>query len=501
MSTSVEPGLGTKVRRGLAWSTGSNLILRIANLLVGAIMARLIAPSEFGVFAVALTVWLLLGALAEFGLGADLIRREDFERHIPTVATLGVLLSTGLASIMALAARPIAVSFGSGDATRVIQVMAISLMLVGFSVVPAALLQRALRQGAVMAIEAIGLVVSTGVLVVLALEGMGPMALALSKIVSQLLIIALQYAAVRRTPRFGWDREVVGEAVVFGAPLAGANLVSWAVMGVGNLVVARMTSPVELGLYALAFNVASWPMAVAGQSVRVIALPAFSRLGSARERARALVIVSGPMWAISLIMALGLMFMAPEIVTVLYGQRWHGAAVVVMWLAAYGAVRVVFDLLATYLVAANQTRAVLWVQLLWLAVLVPALIAGIDRFGLAGAGLAQLVAAVVVLPAYLFFLHRVEVPWAGFLGAWLLPTAAAGPVIVVLAAIAHWVDGAVVAMLAAGLAGALCYVLPLLPWIKRRVGRLADIADITDPEPEVDPSSVVGGAVAGQQPM
>ena len=41
-------------------------------------MARLIAPEQFGVFAVALTIWTILGTLAEFGLGTDLVRARDF---------------------------------------------------------------------------------------------------------------------------------------------------------------------------------------------------------------------------------------------------------------------------------------------------------------------------------------------------------------------------------------------------------------------------------------
>ena len=51
------------------------------------------ARSEFGVFAVALTVWTILGTLAEFGLGTDLVRARDLERRAPTVATLGLLIS------------------------------------------------------------------------------------------------------------------------------------------------------------------------------------------------------------------------------------------------------------------------------------------------------------------------------------------------------------------------------------------------------------------------
>ena len=86
-----------KVGRGLGWSTASNLVLRIANLLVSIILARIIAPEQFGVFAVAMTVWTVLSSLAEFGLGADLVRANDLERRIPTVATMGLLIGAGLA--------------------------------------------------------------------------------------------------------------------------------------------------------------------------------------------------------------------------------------------------------------------------------------------------------------------------------------------------------------------------------------------------------------------
>src|SRR5690606_30327506 len=89
-ATATEPPLGREVGRGLGWSTLSNLVLRVGNFVVSLIMARLIAPEEFGVFAVALTVWSVLSTLAEFGLGSDLVRARDPQRRIPTVATLGL---------------------------------------------------------------------------------------------------------------------------------------------------------------------------------------------------------------------------------------------------------------------------------------------------------------------------------------------------------------------------------------------------------------------------
>ncbi|MGO4535823.1 oligosaccharide flippase family protein [Leifsonia sp. 2MCAF36] len=466
-------GIAGRIKRGFAWSTVSNIVSRCANLVVGIVLARLIAPEAFGVFAIALAVWSVLGSVAEFGLGADLVRRTDYERHIPTVATLGLALSASLGLLMFILAPQIAAAFGSSAAEGVVRLMAIPLALIGLSVVPAALLQRRLAQGTIFAIDGTSLVVSTAATVLLVLVGAGPAALAIGRIAGQAWTVLFQYVAVHRFPRFGWDRTVAREAVGFGVYLALANVVSWLVLTVDNLIVARMMGPISLGLYALAFNIASWPMSVAGQSIRVIALPAFSRLSDPAARGRAMVRTGGLVWSLGLLTAVGVMFLAAQIVGLLYGSRWSGAAVAVVPLAASGALRVIFDLCATYLIACGMTRRVLLVQLVWLLALVPALIAGVGLDGIAGAGWAHLiVAGAVVLPAYLIAMRGAGVGALAFLRGWIVPTLAGIPLAAVLWAISVWVQLPLLAILVGGVVGSLVYAIPLARWWVSRVRSL-----------------------------
>ncbi|MDQ0636124.1 lipopolysaccharide exporter [Arthrobacter pascens] len=498
---SADIAMGQKVRRGLVWSTASNIVLRLSNLAVGIIMARLIAPEAFGVFAVALTTWSILGSLAEFGLGADLVRRDDYQRHLPTVGTLGLVLSSILAGAMYFAASHVAIFFGSPEATSVVQLMSISIFLIGLSVVPAALLQRNIRQGTLFAVDASSMVISTLVMALLAITGFGPAALALGRIAGQSAAVVMQYIAVGRWPEFGWDREVAREAVGFGLPLATANFVAWLTVSVDNLMVARTLGPLELGLYALAFNVASWPMSVAGQSVRVIALPAFSRLASTVHRGRAMVQVSGPIWAVSILVAVGLMFLAPQLVSVAYGDVWMGAVVAVVPLAAFGAFRVIFDLAATYLIASGHTRRVLLIQAIWLVTLIPAMFVGVQSAGLAGAGWAHVIVALaVVLPAYLISMRRSAVPTLGFIGAWIVPTLAGLPLAGVLWLTTVTIPVRWLALTVGTIAGSIAYALPLMNWWLRQVRELSRLqgGQVTEPgraegaEPELD-----GGARSG----
>ena len=66
-------------------------------------------------------------------------------------------------------------------------------------------------------------------------------------------------------PLFGFDRTVARSALRFGLPLAIANMLSWALLNVDNVVISRTSGVVALGFYVLAFNVSSWPMTAIGR--------------------------------------------------------------------------------------------------------------------------------------------------------------------------------------------------------------------------------------------
>jgi lipopolysaccharide exporter len=462
-----------RVGRGLGWSTTSNLIIRIGNFALSLVMARLIAPDQFGVFAVALTTWSILGTLAEFGLGTDLVRARDFSGRAPTVASVGLMTSGLLAFGMAISAGPIAAAFNSPESAPVIQVMAISLLIFGFSIVPAAYLQREIRQRTLFAVNGAGLVMSGVTMTTFAFLGYGPMALAVGQVASQLAIVVGLYVTTQLPFRLAFDKQIAKESVRFCLPLAAANLLSWLLLSVDNLVVSRMLGPTQLGLYALAFNISSWPMSAVGQSIRVVALPAFSRVDSAEHRSRALIRANGPLWAISLMMGTVLATLAAPIVVLLYGERWTGAAVPLVGLGIFGALRIAFDLIATFLIAVGATRAVLGVQVWWLITMIPIMWLATEWFGLAGAGWAHLVVGVLfVLPAYLYCLKRVQVKPLSLVRAWIIPTVCIIPTAVVCGLIAQTTYRPLTRLVLGGLCALLLYAVPLARWWTARIKEL-----------------------------
>jgi PST family polysaccharide transporter len=467
------PDLGQQVRRGLAWSGLSSLLLRGGNLVLGIALARLLAPEDFGIFAVALTVQAVLITLADLGMGADLVRAEDPERRAPTVATLSALSGLVLTGVAVATATPLATALGSAAAAPVVVVLSFTLLLSSFSVVPAAFLARHFEQRKLFVSEGSNFAVSTVVAVVLVLAGAGPMALAISRLAGQVVGTVLQFVLARRRPVWGLDRSVAGSALRFGLPLAAANMLSWALLSIDNVVVSRTSGVVALGFYVLAFNVSSWPMTAIGQAIRPVTLAAFARQqdvdpGPSLARATALsMAAAAPVGALLAVLAV-------PVVTLLYGERWEPSAAALAGLALFGGLRIVLDMLATYLIARGAVAAVLWTQVCWIVALVPAMVLGIRWGGLAGAGWAHLaVGVVLILPVYLVALRRAGAPIGAVLGNLWQPVLAAAPAALLAMQVAGRIETPVLALLAGGAAGLGLYVLLLQRWVRGRLARPA----------------------------
>jgi PST family polysaccharide transporter len=470
--------LGAKARRGFAWSTLSTLVLRVGNFAVGIIMARVLAPEEFGVFAVALTVQTIILAFVDMGLTADLVRLGNIRARAATATTVAVGLGGIFAIAMAGVAGPLSEALGAGQAAPVVRVMSITLVLSALATVPHAILQANFRQSTQFAVDGSGLLVNTVAVLTLALAGFGAMSLALASVLSLGTTCVLQYVVTRTRPRFGFDRTVATQLIRFGLPLALANLLSWVVMKVDVVVVGWHSGPVVLGFYVLAFNIASWPMTSLGVALRVVALPSFAQLDDER-RPKGLSLAAGLSFTLALLAGVLLSSLASVVIPLVYGDRWSAAADALAGLAFFGALRVVFDLLATYLIAAGATRAVLVVQALWLLVLGPAMVIGLDRWGLAGAGWAQVVIGVgIALPAYLVAVRRHGGRPIAILKNMAVPLLGVAPALYAGYAVANLFDMRLLALLTGGVAASAIYLGIVFVWARRLLRQMRTLTDV-----------------------
>lgn len=459
--------LSGQVARALRWSTTGTLVVRLGNLGLGIVIARIVSPEEFGLYAIALTVQSVVMAVADLGLSADLVRSPDFARRTGPVAVLGVVTGGFLTVAAALSAPALATAMGGSGAAGPIAILSVTFLLAGLGVVPFATLQRRLDQRGLFRSNAVDFGVGAAVTLVLAALGHGLIGLAVGRVAGQACGVAMQFWLTRTWLRFSWDRTVARSVLAFGLPVAAANLLSWVLLSVDRVVLGNTAGAVELGYYVLAANISMWPMTLVGQALRSVTLPAFSQV---RERARAaLVPLLGPVWWAVAGAAAMLAALAHPVVVLVYGSRWEPAAQILVPLAVVGAVRVVADVLAGYLYALGRSRGVLVVQIVWLVALVPAVVVGARAGGSTGVGVAQAVVAIAVLiPAYLVLLRRSRDEVGALARALAVPGLAAAGAVVAGMAIADRAGDPLLGGLLGGAITLVVYLAATLAWVLPR---------------------------------
>jgi O-antigen/teichoic acid export membrane protein len=263
---------------------GRTLVFQLLTAGVTVVLARLLSPADYGLFAIALSVQLVGQNIAELGLPAALVRMQETPSAELQRATIGFLLAVTSAIVLAFFLLAFAILPAIGASNKVFQVIAttlVALPIYAARAVPIAIFDRELRFGRVAAVEAADTVGFNLFALLAALAGLGVFSLAGAVPIGAILgasVAWLSPSAVR-LPRFELSRVKplfgFGSRVsVLGVLYLGRDLGYVALIGaIGGAPMA--------GFYAMAKRLFSFPTALAAAVARVM-LPTLSQSGGER---------------------------------------------------------------------------------------------------------------------------------------------------------------------------------------------------------------------------
>jgi O-antigen/teichoic acid export membrane protein len=471
---------------------------------IGIMLARLLGPHAFGTYAVAYVALLAMLNFNELGVSLAIVRWPgDPSEIVPTVATISLLGSAVIYIGCFLAAPAYASAMGTPAAANVVRVLALAVLVDGFTNTPAALLQRGFRQGQRTLADQVNIWLGTGVTIALAWSGYGAMSLAIGRLVGGTAGAILLLAFAPESLRLGFSPAKARPLLKFGLPLAGVNLLSFAVASASQVVVGHMLGPVELGFYVLALNLAGWPTGMFSQPARTVGVAVFSRLQHDGAAMRTTFLsAAGLLCAVALPACLLIGGAATPLISFVYGARWLPAAQPLMWLALLSGVQVFFVLAYDFFVVLTRSRFLLISQLMWALTLVPALALGAHADGIYGASVAEFaVAAAFILPWYVGELGKMGIRLRALSRHLWLPVAGAAVAGLLSWGAAHVTTSNFVALAVSGtataaIAGLILYRMRTVLALLRAMSAEPDAArsaDTAAPAPVPDSMIAAGG--------
>jgi O-antigen/teichoic acid export membrane protein/alpha-beta hydrolase superfamily lysophospholipase len=494
-----EQTLGALVRNNLGWSFANNVSGRSLTFISSLVLARLLVPREFGVFAIALVVYSLLISLNDVGIYATIVRWPgDIDEVAPTATTLIFLTSLVVYGVFFVAAPYLCQLVGAPDAAGVTRLLCLAIVVDGIFAVPTGMLTRYYQQNRLAVADLVNSVVATVVSILLALHGHGVWSLAWGRLLGNLVGAILCTWFSKRRYRPGFKVDAAKKLVRSGAPLLGTSAVTIGVFNVDYLTIGRILGPTALGYYVLAFNVSSWAISIFSFAIDRVSIPTFARLRGNPEALRATFIRGMTLLCLVTFPVCALMAaLNHPLVLFMYGSRWAPSTDALEFLAIFAVVRIIQDLAMDTLIAVGNSMSTLVLQSCWLIVLIPTLILGAHLDGITGVAIGHLVVGfLVVTPIYTLVIQRLGVSLRSLLKhlAWPL----VGGVLGAFAArtAADHFHTPFVGLVVGGLCGLLVYSLAILP-TRRILSSSSDVLEIEHafpletPAPAPAPSEAV----------
>ncbi|MEV4094732.1 oligosaccharide flippase family protein [Streptosporangium saharense] len=460
--------IGRQAGRGLRWSVLGNLVMKAGSFAMSLVLARLLVPEDFGVYAIALAASQFVIYINDAGIIAATVQwRGKLEEMAPTATVVAITSSTALYVIFWIFAPYFAELSGSESATGVIRVLTAVNLVYGLTAVRSAALLRRFEQDKLTKANLVGFLVTAPVAITLAANGAGAYSFAWGQLLGAVVtgVLVVLYARVKIG--FGLDRAMAKKLLVFGLPLCVTLGIEGVLLNIDSVIVGDALGAKELGYYLLAFNISSWVPGLVGTAVRYVALPSFSRLAEQDGDSVSEGVQRAVPLLLSIVLPVGVLLgtLAPAVIAFLYGARWEPAAAVLSFLSILMVVRMLTALVVDILAAMGSTKATMWLNLGWAVALIPSLIVGANIGGIRGAAIGHAaVALVVALPLAVLTMHRAGVVLAPILSALVRPVIGGVLCAAVTLALTYFVDGIPFVHLAvAGGAGLLVYVLVVVP--------------------------------------
>jgi lipopolysaccharide exporter len=361
----LRPRLTKRILSGITWNASSSFISQIIGFVRSIVIARLLLPEEFGLFSMALTIVLGLSALTTVGLDQTILARQfndeaELRAQLDTVWSAEVVRSLLLALIVFICAYPVARFYGQPQLLSLMRVLSLAMVLDGMQNIGLAILRKQIAFARIFWYELTTNVAAAVLTILIAVRLRNVWALVFGQLIAAALGMVLSYVFHPYRPRFAFDQAAFRRVITFGKFGLVIAVASYVTTMADNVVVGRVLGAGALGNYALAYNLASFPIGVLVYAFGKATLPAFAELAASApkrlEYAFSKVFTISSLVLVSMLVPL--FVLSSDIVQMLYGSKWATAGGVLRILALIVPLRGLVLIINNFFFGLNQPRPV-----------------------------------------------------------------------------------------------------------------------------------------------
>ena len=397
------------IKKSLIWTGFLRFFTRGLTIIKTLVLARILTPSQFGIFGVAALVLGLLETLTETGVNVVLIQeKKDIKHYLSTGWVVSILRGFLISSIIFLLAPLITNFFHSPESIHSLLVISLIPIIRGFINPAVVNYQKKLEfnnefrfRGSLILIE----VVFT---VIFGLIIRNETAFVLGMIVSSLLEVCLSFVLIKDKPSIEFNIEKLKYVFAKGKWITGAKIFEYLFSHGDDIVVGKILGIYPLGLYQQAYKISSLSITEVAETFQKVTFPLYSKMINNGESVKKIYLKT--LLATSLIIipvGVAILLFPEQIILIIFGKNWLEAVNVLRVLAIFGIIKTIANSSFPLLLAFKRQDLVLYLTLIGILGLGISIYPLINIYGLIGAGLSTIIGSLVMLPPAFCWIRQI----------------------------------------------------------------------------------------------
>lgn len=413
-----EASFRKRVVHGAMWGGVQNGVIQLLNFLKVVILARLIAPAEFGVYAVAMLALAFIEAFSTTGFEDALVQHKDeVDDLLHTAWTIQVLRGVAIFVLLLLLSSPIATFMGSSHASTIITILGASPFVRATSSLGVIKRIRNIqfRMPFVLSVAEVAGAFAASMLLTVVLSG--SLALAWGVLFGLAVRSFTSYLLAPWRPKFECRRVAAKKLASYGVWISLNRMAFVILLRLDSFVVAKLLGAAELGVYQMGARISDIGSKSISSSLASVAFASLSRLQNDPKRmSRALAEGVGFIAFLSLPLAAFISAASTDLIAVLLGAKWLAVGGVLALLVWSSSLRAIASTAGWAFKAAGRPSLDLQMSVLRAVVLLLTIWPLVQKFGMVGAAWSMVMSSIALLPMFLFGLNAIT-PRLGVEGA------------------------------------------------------------------------------------
>tara|TARA_B110001469_G_scaffold117373_1_gene123296 strand:- start:14352 stop:15821 length:1470 start_codon:yes stop_codon:yes gene_type:complete len=358
--------LREKATSGVAWSAFERFGQQSVVFVVQIVLARLLAPEQFGLIAMVAVFMALSSIIADAGFSGALIQRKEVgDTENSTVFYFNMGISCVMTLVLYVVAPYIAAFYEFDELTLILRVLSVRLVISAFGSVQGAILSRQLLFKKIFWVTLPSTLISGIFAIAFALNGFGVWALIGQSLIQSVLLSSAFWFSSDWRPKRIFDAQCLKEMFPYGSRLALSTFLDRGFQSIYVLVIGRVFSAADLGYFQRAQSLQKLPVENIQGIIGRVTFPLFSKIQDDPPRMKRGMCKALQLSTLLIFPGMALLAaIAEPLVVTLIGVKWLPCVSYLQWLCAVGALYPVHAMNVNLLLAIGRADLFLHLELI-----------------------------------------------------------------------------------------------------------------------------------------